>query len=89
MIPIHFPQANTTFGPPPDLTDEQCGTVHAYRGTVERGSVEGTPHVIVAWKPDKLDLEAINRGEPIFIAMLGGLAPHMLTTSFESAKNPA
>lgn len=89
MTPVHFPEANTRFGPPHDLAEAQCRTIHAYTGTVERGSVEGAAVVVVAWRPSVVDLVKINAGEPIFLSCIGGLPPHMLTTSFEEATQPA
>lgn len=89
MTSTNFAQANSTFGPPPDLTDTQCNTIYAYQGRVERGSVEGSPIVVVAWKPDARELARIAAGEPIFLSCLGGLPPHFLSTSFAEAANPA
>jgi hypothetical protein len=88
MIPIQFPEANTRYGPPPDLAESQCMTIHAYQGTVERGSVEGAAIVVVAWKPSPQEIEAMLAGKPIFLSCLGGLPPHFLSTDFETAINP-
>lgn len=89
MNAIHFPEANTKFGPPPDLDESQCRTIPAFVGKVERGAVEGAPIVVVAWQPDAAELAAIAAGKPIFISMIGGLAPHFLTTDFTTATLPA
>lgn len=89
MSPAEFPEANCRYGPPPDLAETQCGTVLAYRGQVERGSVEDAPLVVVAWKPDALDLQRIIAGQPVFLSVIGGLPPHFLTTDFQSATHPA
>jgi hypothetical protein len=90
MTSTHFPEANTRYGPPPDLTDAQCGIIYAHEAAVERGSVEGAHMVITAWKPDARELEALNAGAPVYMSMLGrGLAPHFLSTSFDVASNPA
>lgn len=89
MNPIEFPQANVRYGPPPDLEESQCMTIPAYKGTVEGGSVDGCEQVVVAWKPTEHDVERIKNGELIFISMIGSLAPHFLTTSFEEATHPA
>lgn len=90
MTPVHFEQANVTFGPPPDLAESQCGALSAFRGTVETGSVDGVPVIVTAWRPDARELERINAGAPIFLTFLsGGLPPHMATTSFEEATKPA
>lgn len=89
MNAVNFEQSNCYFGPPPDMAASQVAVIHAYRGTVERGSCEGVGMVITAWKPDEQDLRRLNAGEPIFLTFLGGLPPHMVTTHFDEARNPA
>ena len=85
MTPVDFPESNTTFGPPPDLEESQCQTIHAYHGTVPRGSVEGAGIVVTAWRPSAEELEALNAGAPVFLTCIGGLPPHLLSTSFKGA----
>jgi len=82
MSPVNFPKSNSTFGPPPDLTEQQVNTVHAFTGVVDGGSLDGMPMVVVAWKPDEQDLEILKRGGAIYLAVMGGLPPHVLTTEF-------
>lgn len=89
MTPVTFPQANARFGPPSDLAESQCMTIHAYQGKVERGSVEGSPIVVTAWKPSPQELNAMIEGSPIFLSFLGGLPPHFVTTDFQQATHPA
>lgn len=89
MQAVPFAQANANFGPPPDLEESQCRTIPAFLGTVQRGSCEGAKLVVVAHMPTPEELARLNAGQPIFLTMLGGLSPHMLTTSFEEATNPA
>lgn len=89
MIATDFPGTNRFFGPPPDMDSKQVAVIHAHCGVVDRGSCEGSPMVITAWKPDEQDLRRLNAGEPVFVTFLGGLPPHMLTTNFKEAKNPA
>ena len=89
MQPVNFSESNTPFRPPPDMTDGQCGTVHAYRGTTQSGSLDGVDLVVVAWKPDALDLKRLNEDGVIYLACVGGLPPHLLCTSFKQALNPA
>jgi hypothetical protein len=85
MTPIEFSQANSAFKAPNDLDESQCFTIPAHQRIIVGGNLDGARQVIVAWKPTELDLERLNKGEPIFISMLGGLAPHFLTTTFEEA----
>ena len=88
MTPIKFKEANTQFGPPPDLTESQCQSIPAYVGKISGGSIDGSQVVVVAWKPSPDELIDLNAGIPVYLAMIGGLAPHLLTTNFESAIKP-
>lgn len=81
MTPTTFPQANTNFGPPPDLDASQCGTIPAYVGNIQGGNLDGSRCVIVAWQPSAADLHRLNVGAPIFLMMIGGLAPHQVSTN--------
>lgn len=88
MTPIRFKEANRLFGPPPDLSDSQCNTIYAFQGKVEGGSVDGAALVVTAWRPSAEELEAINKGAPIFLSVIGGLPPHFICTDFQQAINP-
>ena len=85
MDPVTFPESNCKFGHPPDLAESQCLTIPAYRGKIVGGSVDGSDVVVVAWQPSPEELGQLAAGKPIFISMLGGLAPHFLTTDFNAA----
>lgn len=89
MMPVKFDEANCRFGPPSDADESQVQTIHAYRGVIERGSMEGACIVVVAWKPTPQEIERIAAGAPIFLSCLGGLPPHFLSTDFQSAISPA
>lgn len=89
MSPVHFPQANRWFRPPPSLEESQCSVIHAYCGTIERGSVEGLNLIVTAWQPSEEELKALNAGQPVFISFIGVLPPHFATTNFAEATNPA
>ena len=89
MTPIKFKEANTRFGPPADLAESQCMTIPAFVGKVHGGSVDGSSIVVVAWQPTAEELGQLAAGKPIYISMIGGLAPHFLTTDFEQAIKPA
>ena len=82
MIPVEFNEANQVFGPPPGMTVEQVVPVHAFVGEVQGGSCDGVPMVVVAWRPDPEDLAALNNGALVYLAVLGGLPPHVVSTSF-------
>ena len=89
MSPHKFPEANHRFGPPEDMTESQVATIPAFVGETRVGSCDGSPCVVVAWKPDARELAALNEGAPIFLTVLGGLPPHFLSTNFQEATNPA
>lgn len=89
MTPVHFPESNARFGPPSDLAESQCMTIHAYHGKISGGSVDGATVVVTAWKPSPEEIEKISKGSPIFISCLGGLPPHFLTTDFDTAVHPS
>ncbi len=89
MIPVYFPEANKVFGPPKDLTEEQCSKVHAFVGEVQGGGCDGMGMIVVAYEPSPYDLEVLNNGGKVYLSCLGSLPPHFLTTSFERAIAPA
>jgi hypothetical protein len=89
VIPIKFPEANCVFRPPPDLEESQCHSVPAFSGQIIGGSCDGLKCVVVAWKPSVDELEALKNGQPIFLTMIGGLAPHFLSLSFEQSTHAA
>ncbi len=89
MVPVDFPEANATFGPPAGLTESQVQSIQAYVGQVERGSVEGVSMVVLAWKPTLQEIEVIKRGGIIFLTVLGRCPPHYLSTNFHDATHPA
>ena len=89
MTPTTFPQANTNFGPPPDMAESQVMTIPAFIGETKSGSCDGALLVIVAWKPTLAEIQAMIDGAPIFLSCLGGLPPHFLTVDFNQATHPA
>lgn len=89
MIPALFPESNKTFGPPPDLEESQCHSVRAYVGMVERGSVEGVPIIVLAYKPTEQELIDLCEDKPIYLTLLATqLPPHYLSTHFYTATHP-
>lgn len=70
MHPINFPGA-IEIGKPENTTDDQCFSMPAqpvdYIFTGADGKQYPARFWVEAWKPSKEDIEAINRGEPIWI----------------------
>lgn len=87
MNPTTFFEANCKFKAPVDLDESQVSTIDAYRETKSGGNLDGSQFVIVAWQPTEKEIEQMKLGAPVFLTMLGGLAPHFLTTDFDQAKN--
>jgi len=88
MTPIKFPEANATFNPPPDMKG-LCESVTAYCGHVEGGTNDGAKICVTAWRPTLQEIEAMRRGQPIFVSFIGGLPPHFVTTDFQQSIHPA
>jgi hypothetical protein len=89
MISVDFPEANMSFGPPPGFAEAQVHTVRAHRCVIQGGSCDGVEMVVTAWRPTEAELAQIAAGAPIFLTFMGGLPPHMVTTSFAEAVRPA
>lgn len=77
MLPIDFENANFTFTKPESMTEEQCSDLRVFRGQW----ADGTPCIISKWQPSKEDIEAINRGEGIYLSITGsGMPPVAIFT---------
>lgn len=79
MQPINFPGAREV-GKPETMTDEQCFSVWAHTQDHNYTGSDGKQYTdrvwTEAWKPNKEDIQAINRGEPIYIQIHSfGLPP--------------
>lgn len=79
MLPISFKEANFTFTKPESMTDEQCSDLCVFKGHTD----DSTPIIISKWQPSKEDIEAINRGEGIYLVIVGeGMPPVELFTDY-------
>lgn len=72
MLSIDFEGTNRTFGPPANMTDEECMTVHAKVFQGDKGLVTR-----LAFQPSKEDIEAFVAGRPVIVDLYaaGGLCP--------------
>lgn len=66
-MPINFEGANVVFEKPQSMTDEQCCSLPAFKGV----DIDGNNFIATLWQPNKEDIEAINRGEPIVLKVMG------------------
>lgn len=89
MIPTTFPEANVRFGPPDGMEESQVMSIPAHVCEAKSGSCDGVQMVVVAWLPSAEELRDMQQGKPVYLSMIGGLAPHFLTTDFKQATNPA
>lgn len=82
MLAVNF-QGAVEIGKPKSMTDEECSGLpifQAFGGGPEQVpefayagvQVEGPPYpfTLTAWKPSKEDIDAILRGEPIWVRIL-------------------
>jgi hypothetical protein len=77
MLPTSFPEQNFAFNRPTDMTDEECSSLPVWRGE----DANGLPVIISKWMPSEEDIEAINRGESIYLQIVGnGMPPVCLFT---------
>ena len=80
MKPFAFPQCNTTFEAPDAYAESQVQTIPGFAGKMDGGSLDGAEIVIVAWKLDDDEVKDVIAGKPIYLCVVGGLPPHLLTT---------
>lgn len=83
MRPVDFKTANTTFGKPENMSDEQCTPLRAEVGV----DINGFPYICSAWMPNIDDLAAINRGEPIYIKVVSNSLPPMAIFTIDNEGN--
>lgn len=87
MIPSEFKEQNCVYNPPSDLDESQCGKIKAYKVIIDGGNLDGSPCVIVAWKPSEKEIENIKNGSLVYVGMIGGLVPHTVQTSIKDMGN--
>lgn len=72
MHPVEF-EGSIEIKKPGNMTDEQCYSLWATAGI----DAAGFPYYMTAWKPSYEDIQAINRGEPVYVKVLGKQLPPM------------
>lgn len=79
MKPHHFPEANTKFTKPENMTDEQCGSIAAFRY-----QQDNLPVIVTAFKINGSDLAQIIKYGILWVWHYSeSLPPHAIT-----AENP-
>jgi len=80
MQPVSFEGA-VEIKKPASMTDEECMSIWAAHGVDEAGY----QYFLEAWKPSYEDIQAINRGEPIYVKIVSnGLPPIAMFTLDEN-----
>ena len=83
MIPVDFEGTNLVLNKPSDMTDEECSPIKAHAGV----DAAGYPFILTAWMPNIDDVEAIKRGEPIYLKVIGsGFQPTAMFTLNEKGE---
>jgi hypothetical protein len=62
-----FPRATFDLIKPDNMTGEQCNSLPATRGI----DANGFNYILTAFKPSEDDIEAIKRGELVYLKVLG------------------
>lgn len=91
MQPIYF-EGSKQIGKPENITDDQCMSIWAkpveYDFIGEDGEKYQSRVWVEAWMPSKEDIEAINRGEPIWLQIhSAGLPPIAVCTLDENGQS--
>jgi len=82
MQPVPF-EGSKMVGKPPSMTDDQCMAIPAYQGKDDAGF----PFWLTAWRPSYEDMQALRRGEPIWIKSISlGLVPMSVFTMNENGQ---
>jgi hypothetical protein len=98
MQPVSFEGA-TEIKKPPSMTDEQCMSVWAKYGFTALVGFKVPPAAyteidsdnyrffLTAWKPSWEDLQALNRGEPVYIKTIANGLPPMAVFTMDEKGN--
>lgn len=91
MHPINFEGAKV-IGKPENMTDEQCFSMYArpvdHDFIDNKGETVQSRFWVECWKPSKEDIDAINRGEPIWLQIHSiGLPPVAVFTLDENGNS--
>jgi hypothetical protein len=76
MIPESIPSGNLTLGEP---------VTTVVRCEIKDGPNNGTHIIVMAWRPDPDELEAIKNGAPIYVTFFHAMPPHTVQTSLHHA----
>jgi len=78
MIPSNFDQANSQLLPPEGMSEDEVGTLCAYRGVYEETD---EPFVVTCFKPTREELDEIEKTGRVWVIMLGESIPPISISS--------
>lgn len=84
MRAIDFPESNIVLGKPRDMTDEQCSSVQALKGT----DIDGIDFILTVWQPNHEDIQAINAGRPVLLKICGQGMPPVCLYTYDECGEP-
>lgn len=71
MLATDFVGSNKVLAKPSGWTDEQCYSLPI----LIANDGDGIPFILSAWTPSKEDIEAFQRGEPLYLRVSGTCMP--------------
>lgn len=76
--PCGFDEANTNYGPPAGMTEQQVSTIRAHVQHASGGGMPPARIVTTCWKLSAEELEEIKRTGRVWFRSWGGLTPHWI-----------
>jgi len=70
MTPTTFKQQNAVFEKPNDMTEDQCGSLPAFKG-----DAYGRPIILSCWKLSDDEIEQIKHTGRIWLSVTGNIMP--------------
>jgi hypothetical protein len=83
--PVSFEESNTVLGPPNGVTEDDCGSLFAFRGKMDATQ---TPVVITCWKPTREELNEIERTGRVWLMVWGQIMQPVVLTAFKPFQTP-
>jgi len=77
--PANFEGSNAIMEPPGGMTDDECGTIFAKLTHVLLANGEWHPCTVTCWKPNRAEMDEIERTGRVWLTILGhGMPPVIL-----------
>ena len=82
MIPANFEEANTIFGPPEGMTEDDVKSIRAYVGE----HLDSSAVTITCWKPTREELDSIEKTGRVWLMIFGKGMPPVAVTGWSPFK---